>query len=152
MNSDSQTDGAKLTSAQRDERQQVPREWQFSLRGLFILTTILCAYLALAAALPLDEFVLLSVMLFLVAVLLSVEWLIRPANRHILACVTAGLWMFFGIALLIISIAIAMALITAGSDDSVWLAVVLFTLMAIACFRVGRRTWRQLTAYRRENL
>jgi hypothetical protein len=127
----------------------VPTEWQFSLKSLFVVTTVLSIAMALGTvflgvALALFVFVLVQV-----ATLLLADWLIRPANRRILAFVTAGSWIIFGSGMLIV--AARFALDPAQREqlgDTVWPICIFFAICAAFCYWCARMRWRQLTASR----
>jgi hypothetical protein len=152
MNAESRVDESDSAASRSSSDRPVPREWQFSLRALLITTTVVSICLALGTYLAGVAFIIFAVVLLEVATLLSVDWLIRPANRPLLAFVTAGSWMIFGSGLLILTCKTAYELITLDRPEELWAAVALCAFTAVLCYGFGWRRWRQLTAYRRANL
>jgi len=90
MNAESRVDESDSAASRSSSVKQVPPEWQFSLRRLLIATTVVSLCLAVGTYLAGVAFIIFAVVLIEVATLLSVDWLIRPANRPLLAFVTAG--------------------------------------------------------------
>ena len=152
MNAESRVDESDSAASRSSTAKQVPPEWQFSLRRLLIATTVVSLCLAVGTYLAGVAFIIFAVVLIEVATLLSVDWLIRPANRPLLAFVTAGSWMIFGSGLLIMACKTAYELITLDRPEEMWAAVALCAITALLCYGFGWRRWRQLTAYRRANV
>lgn len=128
----------------------VPSDWQFSLKSLFVVTTVLSIAMALGTIFLGVALVLLVIVMVQVATLLLADWLIRPANRRILAFVTAGSWIIFGSGMLIV--AARFAFDPAQRDqlgDMVWPISTFFAIGAAFCYWCGRVRWQQLTANRR---
>jgi hypothetical protein len=127
----------------------VPAEWQFSLKSLFVVTTFMSIAMALGTVFLGVALALLVIVLVQVAALLLADWLIRPANRRILAFVTAGSWIIFGSGMLIV--AARFALDPAQREqlgDTAWPICTFFAIGAGICYWCGRLRWRQLTASR----
>src|SRR5438270_13343047 len=125
----------ELPSSEINSGAQRPnREWQFSLRSLFIATTALSIISAMGVYFVGVAFVLFVVILLQSATLLSADWLIRPGNRRVLAFVTAGSWTVFGSGLLIIACKQALELIDGSLDNEIWLLPVLLAVGAACCF------------------
>jgi hypothetical protein len=130
----------------------VPKEWQFSLRSLMIATTAVSVVMAFGMFFVGIAFVVFVVVLIQAATLLAADWLIRPANRRMLAFVTAGSWMVVGSGLLILGFKVASDILSRVSFHEMWVAVVLLLFMAACCYWFAWRSWKRLTAQRRANL
>jgi hypothetical protein len=152
MNGDSEPDELEPGVSRTEIERSVPREWQFSLRGLLITTTVISDGLAIGSYLAGVAFIIFAVVVIEAATLLSVDWLIRPANRQLLAFVTAGSWMLFGSGLAIMAIKFAYELVEFDKPQVMWAAICLLAFTAVCCYGFGWRRWRQLTAYGRANL
>jgi hypothetical protein len=152
MESD-QTDASKDDSHdESSSARPVPAELQFSLKSLFIVTTFLSIAMALGTGFLGVALALLVIVLVQVATLLLADWLIRPANRRILAFVTAGSWIIFGSGMLIV--AARFALDPAQREqlgDMVWPISTFFAIGAAFCYWCGQIRWRQLNAYQQKN-
>jgi hypothetical protein len=93
MGSDPQTERIETVADHASpDRAAVPREWQFSLRSLLLATTVVSICLAIGTYFAGVAFAVFVLVLLQVAMLFSVDWLIRPANRRMLAFVAAGSW------------------------------------------------------------
>ena len=123
-----------------------PPEWQFSLRSLFIVTTIVSIGLAVGNYFAGFMFVAGVVAMIQVAILFTADWLIRPANRRALAFVTAGSWIVMGSGVAIIAITQFHGAITNQSRLQALLAAGL-TFTAVICFYTAAHRWRSLTAH-----
>jgi hypothetical protein len=134
------------------DRASVPREWQFSLRSLLLVTTAVSICLAIGTYFVGIAFAAFVLVLLQVAMLFSIDWLIRPANRRMLAFVAAGSWIVLGSGLLIVSFSLAFGRLEAGDRSGVWIAIMFITLAAPACYFFAWRRWKRLTAQRRVNL
>ncbi len=130
----------------------VPPEWQFSLRSLLIFTTIVSICLAIGTYFAGVAFAAFALVIIQVGTLLSVDWLIRPANRPVLAFVAAGSWTVLGCGLLIISFTLAYGRISAGDRSSAWVVIMFLTLAAPICYLFAWRRWKRLSVQRRANL
>jgi hypothetical protein len=136
----------------------VPREWQYSLRGLLVSTSIVSACLAVGTYLAGIAFAIFVLVLLQVALLLSVDWLIRPANRRLLAFITSGTWMLTGSGLLIIGATLILGFRTGGTlsksvgPEVLWTIGLIFAPAAAFSYWFGWRQWRRLTTQRRPNL
>jgi hypothetical protein len=136
----------------RTDRVSVPREWQFSLRSLLLVTTVASICLAIGTYFVGVAFAAFVLVLLQVVMLFSVDWLIRPANRRMLAFVAAGSWIVLGSGMLIISFSLAYGRLAAGDRSGVWIAIMLITLAAPVCYLFAWRRWKRLTTQRRANL
>src|SRR5689334_18678320 len=136
-----QIESARQESASQSE---VPRQWQFSLRGLMFATAVVSVIMALGAYLVGAAFVIFVVVLVESASLLSFEWLIRPANRRFLAFTTAGCWAVLGSALLIIGVKVGCGIVMGSTDPEFWAAVIALSIFAVACYGFAWHRWRQL--------
>ncbi len=130
----------------------VPKEWQFSLRSLMVATTAVSVVMALGMYLVGVAFVVFVVVLIQAATLLAADWLIRPANRRMLAFVTAGSWMVAGSGLLLVGFKVAWDILFRVTVNEMWAGVLLLSFMATCCYWFAWRSWRRLTAQRRMNL
>jgi hypothetical protein len=144
----------RIESAAGEPRIQrsVPKEWQFSLRSLMIATTAVSVVMALGMFLVGIAFVVFAVVLIQAATLLAADWLIRPANRRMLAFVTAGSWMVAGSGLLLVDFKVASDILFRVTVSNMWVAVLLLSFMAACCYWFAWRSWKRLTAQRRANL
>ncbi len=123
-----------------------PPEWQFSLRSLFAVTTIVSIVLALGTYFAGFVFVVAVVALIQVATLLAADWLIRPANRRALAFVTAGSWIVLGSGVAIIAF-LQFYWAYANRSSLQWFFGNCLTVAAVVCFYTAAHRWRKLTAY-----
>jgi hypothetical protein len=119
-------------------------EWQFSLRSLFIVTTVVSVCLAISVHLAGLMAIVAVVGLIQAGMLLAGDWLIRPANRRALAFVTAGSWMVLGSGLVILG---CYAIYEARGPGSLF--GYLLPAAAAGCYYVAFHRWRKLTALRR---
>ena len=133
------------------ERVPVPREWQFSLRSLLLVTTAVSICLAIGTYFVGIAFAAFVLILLQVVMLFSIDWLIRPANRRMLAFVAAGSWIILGSGLLIVSFTLAYGRLAAGDKNGVWIAIMFITLAAPVCYFFAWRRWKRLTSQRRAN-
>lgn len=118
--------------------------WQFSLRSLLVLTTIVSICLAIGIHFAGFMFVLVAVGVTQVAMMLFADWLIRPENRRALAFATAGSWLVFGSGLFVAAIFDFVSAIMARRNGwSVHFAILL-ALAALICFYVASIRWRKL--------
>jgi uncharacterized membrane protein YqgA involved in biofilm formation len=131
------------------DRVTVPREWQFSLRSLLLVTTVVSICLAIGTYFAGVAFAAFVLVLLQVVLLFSVDWLIRPANRLMLAFVAAGSWLILGSGMLIISFTLAYGRISTGDRSVFWVVIMLITLAAPFCYWFAWRRWKRLTAQRR---
>src|SRR5262249_43525398 len=114
-------------SEESASQREVPKEWQFSLRGLMIAITIVSVVMALGRYLVGAAFVIFAVVLVESASLLSFEWLIRPENRRFLAFTTAGCWAILGSGLLILGIKVGIGIVSGSTGGEFWAAVVVLS-------------------------
>jgi len=120
--------------------------WQYSLKTFFGLTTIVSVCLAIGVHFAGFMLIVVVVGLMQAVILLSADWLIRPANRRALAFVTAGSWIVFGSGVAIIAITQFHGAITNQSRLQTLLATGL-TFTAVICFYTAAHRWRTLTAH-----
>jgi hypothetical protein len=135
-----------ITDRPLTDRIPVPREWQFSLRSLLLATTVVSICLAIGTYFAGVAFAAFVLVLLEVAVLFSFEWLIRPANRRVLAFATAGSWIVLGSGMLIVSFSLAYGHLAAGDRSVVWTAIMFITLAAPVCYWIAWRRWKRLTS------
>jgi hypothetical protein len=153
MGSDPQKERTETISDQPGtDRVAVPREWQFSLRSLLLATTVVSICLAIGTYFAGIAFAAFVLILLQVVMLFSVDWLIRPANRRMLAFVTAGSWIILGSGMLTISFALAYDRLSSGDRSIFWAVIMLISLAAPFCYFVAWRRWKRLSAQRRGNL
>jgi hypothetical protein len=134
------------------DRVAVPREWQFSLRSLLLATTVASICLAIGTYFVGVVFAGLALVLLQVVILFSVDWLIRPANRRLLAFAAACCWIILGSGLLMISFTLAYDRISTGDRTVYWSDTVFISLAAPLCYFVAWRRWKRSSAQRRGNL
>jgi hypothetical protein len=130
----------------------VPMEWQFSLRSLLIVTAAVSVVMVLGMYLVGVAFVVFVIVLIQATILLAGDWLIRPANRRLLAFVTAGSWMVAGSGLLMIDLEVMWDILFGITFIEMWAGVVVLSFMAAGCYWFAWRSWKRLTAQRRANL
>jgi hypothetical protein len=153
METEHPTNGVQpIPDQSRTDHVRVPGEWQFSLRSLLLATTVISICLAIGTYFAGVAFAAFVLVLLQVAMLFSVDWLIRPANRRVLAFVAAGSWIVLGSGLLIVSVSLAYGPISAGNRNGVWIAIVFLSLAVPFCYLFAWRRWKRLTAQRRANL
>ena len=134
------------------DRVPVPREWQFSLRSLMVVTTVVSICLAIGTYFVGVAFAGFVLVLLEVVMLFSFEWLIRPANRRMLSFIAAGSWIILGTGLLIVSFSLAYGRLAAGDTSDLWIAIAFIALAALGCYYVAWRRWKRLKGQRRANL
>lgn len=78
--------------------------WQFSLRGLLLLTTLVSICLAIGVHFAGFMVVFIAIGVTQVTMMLCADWLIRPQNRRALAFATAASWTTIGSGLLILGV------------------------------------------------
>lgn len=118
--------------------------WQYSLKGLIALTTIVSICLAIGVHFAGFMVVFVAIGVVQVAALLSADWLIRPQNRRALAFVTASCWIVVGSGLFLGALhTIATA---ALAEQDIWgkIFAVLLIVAALACFYLALQRWRKL--------
>ena len=153
MGSDPQTERTEIVTDQPGaDRTAIPREWQFSLRSLLLATTVVSICLAIGTYFAGVAFAVFVLVLLQVVMLLSVDWLIRPANRRMLAFVAAGSWIILGSGMLMISFSLAYDRNSSGDRSIFWAVIMLISLAAPICYFVVWRRWKRLSAQRRGNL
>jgi hypothetical protein len=137
------------------DRVSVPREWQFSLRSVLLVTTVASICLAIGTnfvGVALAAFVLVLLQVVILVILFSVDWLIRRTSRRMLAFVAAGSWIVLGSGLLIVSFSLAYGRQAAGDRSGVWIAIMFITLTAPVCYWFAWSRWKRFTALCRANL
>lgn len=125
-------------------QQPVPKEWQFSLGGLMVVTTAVSVIMAFGTYLVGFWFVVFVIVLTQVATLVATDWLIRPANRPALAFVTAVTWITAGSGFLILGATMIFAKVASDFIMYTWPVVAIFVCTAIFCFWSAWRKWRLL--------
>jgi hypothetical protein len=121
--------------------------WQFSLKNLLALTTIVSVCLAVAVHYLGFMMVVLAVGVIQAGTLLSADWLIRPSNRRLLAFVTAASWIVMGCSLLIIGLRAGFDAANASENSAPqWYFSGGILFVAAVCYYIASRRWRSLTA------
>lgn len=128
--------------------------WQFSLRGLFVITAIVALCLGTGFYFPTAVAVVVACGLAQAAVVLAIDWLIRPARRRSLAVVIPGFWMLFGGAcwmlvggvLLVIGYLQLGQQIEPNSQHHMWLVAPVLMAAGMYCWYFAFRNWRKMTA------
>jgi hypothetical protein len=119
--------------------------WQYSLRGLLIVTAVVSIVLAIGIHFAGVMLVVGVMALIQVATLLASDWLIRAQNRRALAAVSSGSWIILGSGLVVISGQQMYGLIgTNGSVEARVFAACLLAAGAYCCY-IARKRWRRLT-------
>lgn len=118
--------------------------WQFSLRGMLLLTTIVSICLAIGVHFAGFMAVFIAIGVVQVAALLSADWLIRPQNRRALAFVTASCWIVIGSGLFLGALRTIATAVLADQDSWGWLFASLLIVAALACFYLALQRWRKL--------
>jgi hypothetical protein len=126
-----------------------PGPWQFSLRSLLIAVTVASILLAIGVHFGGILVALAAVGVSQAGMLLSADWLIRPAHRRALAFVTAASWALIGSTFVIGAVAAIDRIVKnfANSAFSWSVTIVLFVAGALS-FYVAKRRWQQLTVRR----
>ena len=124
----------------------VPNEWQFSLRSLLIATAAVSVVIFLGMYLAGIAFVVFVIVLIQATALLAGDWLIRPANRRLLAFVTTGSWMVAGSGLLMIGLQVMWDILFGITFSEMWAGVVVLSFIAAGCYCFAWRSWKRLTA------
>ena len=128
------------------DRKPTQERWQFSLRGMLIVMTIIAISLAFASQYPRTMGVLLAVGILQAIVLCGADWLVQAKNLKLLAIITAALWAFAATGLLGLS-AWQLAVAPAGNSfRSVWSIALIYAAGSAFCYYVA---WRRLTKRRR---
>jgi hypothetical protein len=125
-------------------------DWQFSVRDLLALTTVVSICLAVGTYFAGIIFALVALGIVQAALLLSADWLIWPQNRHLLAFVTAGAWLTTGSGLSILGIGqlIAPLIVSDAYSELGWALGVAFIAAGVLCIYIAVRRWRQLSSPR----
>jgi hypothetical protein len=123
--------------------------WQFSLRTLLIVVTIVSILLAIGVHFGGFIVALATVGLMQAAMLFSADWLIRPEHRRVLAFVTAASWALVGSAFVIMGFATAhkVEVRSSGSILSWSFVISLFGAGALAYY-IAHHRWQQLSVRR----
>jgi hypothetical protein len=132
-------------------RSAVPPErtpWQYSLRGLLIVTTLVSICLAVGTYFAGVMFVLGVIAAIQVATLLAADWLIRPQNRRALAAVSSGSWMILGSGLIVIGARRLYLLLRDDGGAAAWIFAMCLAAAGFYCFHVAANRWRRLSGQR----
>jgi hypothetical protein len=125
--------------------------WQFSLRSLLVVVTFVSVLLAIGVHLGGILVALIAVGILQAGILLSADWLIRPAHRRALAFVTAASWAIVGSSFVIGAIVTSNEIVSnnTGSLLSWSFTISLFGAGALSYY-VAMRRWQQLSVRRFE--
>lgn len=119
--------------------------WQFSIRDLLLVTTIVSICLAIGVHYVGVIIVVVTVGLIEVAILLYADWLIHPENRRALAFVTAFSWATLGSGLLALAGRAGFQAIQITTDASgEWMLGIFLLMGAIASYLMAAYRWRQI--------
>jgi hypothetical protein len=119
--------------------------WQYSLRGLLIVTTVVSVVLAIGVRLAGLMYVLGALAVIQVATILAADWLIRPQHRWALAMVSAGSWIALGTGLALIGGMQLYRLTGSGAQAEAWIIAWCALAAAAYCYSIALRRWRRLT-------
>lgn len=125
-----------------NEHRPAKLAWQFSLLGLFVVTTIVAICLALGVHFPRIVIGLLVLGLLQVFVLFSADWLMRSQGGKTVRQVASCVWAILGSALLFAAWG-AVGVGNAGSLSpgvSTTLAIV-FAAGGVMCWIIARQRW-----------
>jgi hypothetical protein len=112
---------AETESATEQDQDSTPRAtWQFSLRSLFVLTTVASIGLAIGVHYGGFTVVALAAGLILAGALLSADWLIRPQNRRVLAFITASAWIVIGSGIVMLGVEAFVTTNALGKQELGW--------------------------------
>jgi hypothetical protein len=125
--------------------------WQYSLRGLLIVTTVVSICLTVGVYFAGVLFVLGFIALIQVATLLAADWLIRPQNRRALAVVSAGSWLILGSGLVLVGSRLLYLLVRDDGGIAAWVVAVCLATAGLYCFYIARNRWRRLITPRLPN-
>jgi hypothetical protein len=120
--------------------------WQFSLRNLLIAVTIISVWLAVGVHYVGFMFVLVPIIAVQAAMLLALDWLIRPQNRRALAFVTAGSWAVIGSGLLVLlgSTLLNEQALLSRSEAGTRVLEACLAVGGLVAYVVAAKRWRQL--------
>jgi hypothetical protein len=96
--------------------------WQFSLRGMFVVTGIVATCLAAGYYFPTTVPVLVLIGLAQAAIVFAGDWLVRPTNRRTLAIVVALSWLLFGSTFILIGVFQLYRCIRGNAEEWMWMA------------------------------
>jgi hypothetical protein len=152
METERPLEGIESACGEPPIQRPVPKEWQFSLRSLLIATAAVSVVMVLGMYLAGIAFVVFVIILIQATTLIAGDWLIRPANRRLLAFVTAGSWMVAGSGLLMIDFQVMWDILFGITFSEMWAGVVVLSFMAAGCYWFAWRSWKRLTTQGRVNL
>jgi hypothetical protein len=123
----------------------VKTPWQFSLRGMFVLTAIVALCLGTGYYFPTAVAIVVVCGVAQAAIVTAADWLIRPAHRRSLALVTVVTWLILGGGLAVVGGWRMFRLIGADGETSEWLIACSFVIAGIFCGYIAWNRWRTLT-------
>jgi hypothetical protein len=141
----------QLADKPRFESRPERLPWQYSLRGLLILTAIVSIALTVGIYFAGALFVLGVIALVQGATLLAGDWLIRPQNRRALATATAGSWMILGSGLALIGGCQLYVLLRDDGSAAAWAFALCLAAAGLYCVYVAANRWRRLTRTQSSN-
>jgi hypothetical protein len=116
--------------------------WQFSLRGMFVVTGIVAACLAAGYYFPTAILVLLLLGLTQAAIVFAGDWLVRPTNRRPLAIVVALSWLLFGSTFTLIGVFQLYRCIRGNVADWLWMASLSFLAVGMYSCYLAYMRWK----------
>jgi hypothetical protein len=138
--------GAAETKSTAEQNPDVPANsaWQYSLRSLFVVTTV--ASIGLAIGVHYGGFVVVAVAAGLIFVggLLAADWLIRPENRRPLAFVTASAWFVIGSGIAMLGVETFFRATSLGKQELGWSVGAIFVVAGLFCYGIALWRWRKL--------
>jgi hypothetical protein len=129
---------------------QRPPGWQYSLRGLLVVITIVSISLAVGIHYQGIMVAIVAIGIIQGTILLAGDWLIQRRNWWALALLTSIFWAIPGCGLLLLGVGVAVSSSIVADRGVIAMA----SLCAIAggafCYFMAVKRWRQLTAERRQ--
>jgi hypothetical protein len=115
--------------------------WQFSLRGMFVVTGVVAACLAAGYYFPTVVLVIVLLGLTQAAVAFAGDWLIRPANRRGLALLVAVSWLLLGSAFVLVGCVQLYRCIRGDVADWMWAVAFSFIAVGLYSHYLAYRRW-----------
>ena len=119
--------------------------WQFSLRSLLIVTAVVSVCLAIGVHFAGAMAVVIAFGAIQAGMLLAADWLICPAQRRVLAFVTAGSWSILGSGLIVLGGREAYQLSGTTDEGISRISALCLIIGGAFCYYVASKRWRRLT-------
>lgn len=130
------------TGAAIDEK--APTGWQYSLRGLLVVITIVSVSLTIAVHYQGLMVTIIAIGMVQATILLASDWLIQGRNRWALALLTSIFWAIPGCGLLLMGIGAAVGTNIVADRGASAAASALVIAAGAFCYFMAIRRWRQL--------